>query len=166
MRERTGTMKSSAPLSLRYWPAVSCLKASTVSLSFTCWFTQPASKAGKPIASTRAPARRCAVFMTFPSTVIGAPLCLISRAERKEFFEQLGIGHARRLSRLREIFFGREIGIRVGLDDVDLPVGVHAVVDACATRETERAIDAAREFVESCDDGGRKILGFMRVDAV
>src|SRR4051812_19182461 len=73
-------------------------------------------------------------FMALPSPVIGAPLCLITAAERKQFFEQLGIADSRRQRRLREVLVRREIGIRVGLDDVDLSIGVHAVVDARAAR--------------------------------
>src|SRR6187399_1477314 len=114
-------------------------------MSLCCWLTQPVSTAEKQATSAKAPARHCnVVFMTLLSPVISAPLCLISRAKHKQFFQQLGIADSRGLGRLREVLFGREVGVRIRFDHVDLALGVHAVVDTRASRETQRAIDATR----------------------
>src|SRR5687768_6426830 len=136
-------MNSVAPVvSLTYWPVTSCLNFSTAALSFTCCDAQPASTANA-VHAAMAAAQREKFLMTTLSSVIGAPLCLIPGAEREKFLEQIGIAHARGERRLREVFVGREVGIRIRLDDVDLSVGRQSIVDARAARESEAAIDAA-----------------------
>src|SRR5688572_7714988 len=139
MRARTGAMNSRAPASLRYCPAVDCRNLSTAARFFCSCDAQAASVAAIATMATVVPAMRLSMTL---SAVISAPLCLITGAEREQFLEQLGVTHTRRFRRLGEILLGREVRVRVRLDHVDLPVRVHAVVDARAAREAERAIDA------------------------
>src|SRR5689334_22697344 len=132
-----------------YSPATDARNFWISRLVFSCELMQ-AHSATATSATAPDEIQRCIRFISrAPLPIISAPLCLITRAEREQFFQQLGITHARGLRRLREVLVRGEVRIRIRLDHVDLPVGVHAVVEARASRETEAAIDAARQLVEA-----------------
>src|SRR5262245_42276247 len=140
MRAYTGAMNSSSPASLTYSPVEFCRNFCASRLRISRSFTQAATVTASTI-NKQGWIHRC---IAAPSLVVGAPLCLIPGTQREQFFQQLAVVDACGLRGLREVFLRREVGIRIRLDDVDLSVGVHAVVDARAARESEAAIDTPR----------------------
>src|SRR3982751_5648338 len=133
-------MNMSSPASLAYSPVEFCMNVCASRLRASRSLTQAIMFTASSISKQGWIQRRIAASLP----VVSAPLCLISATQREQFLQQIGIVHACRLARLREILLGREVGIWICFDDVDLPVGVQAVVDARATRESQAAIDAPR----------------------
>src|SRR6185503_11809330 len=115
---------SESPFALTYSPAADARNLWISRLVFSCELTQAPSDTASA-RTAHVDIQRCIRFIGAPDrhslTIVSAPLCLITRAEREQFFQQLGIAHARGLRGLREILVGGEVGIRVRLDDVDLP---------------------------------------------
>src|SRR6185503_17881870 len=138
MRAYTGAMNSSSRASLTYSPVEFCRKCCASRLRISSSLTQATSVSDDSSSrQNRAPWR----MRSTTSSIVGAPLCLITGTEREKFLQQIRVGDIGGLRRLREIFIGGEVGIGIRLDHVDLAVGVHAVVDARAARESQAAVD-------------------------
>src|ERR1700754_5089829 len=145
MRAYTGAITSVSPCSLTNSPATYDMNFCISRFDFSCWLMQAASVRQTSAVTTDASRffGFMRAFIRRPSSIIGAPLCLITRAEREHFLQQLRVLDARGARRLREVLFLGEVRIRIRLDDVDLSVRVHAVVETRAAGEPETSIDAA-----------------------
>src|SRR3954470_17967322 len=116
-------MNMSSPASLVYSPVESCMNFCASRLRASRSLMQATMFTASSISKQGWIQRRIAASLP----VVSAPLCLISATQGEQFLQQIAVVHARRLRGLREIFLGREVGVGIGLDDVDLPVTVQPV---------------------------------------
>src|SRR5262245_60020207 len=73
---------------------------------------------------------------------------------------------ARLLGRLGEVLPVGELRVRVGLEDVDLALGIEPQVDARVAAQLEHAIDALAEVLDLAEQRVGQSLGDARLDAV